>query len=142
MLRRFTALTICISLVGMTMTPASLLPCCCKKRQPMSANAMAHSCCQPQQAPACRMHESMASSEHCSGLLMTVCKKCRCLEQMQVIALTAYVAQPEPLRIVAALLETDPLQNKVPCPISAGDRPIRPQKISPDLTLLKCSYLC
>ncbi len=107
MLNRSLIFLVCISMVGVTTLPASLLPCCCKFErvkilaEGVSTDCPLHkegrsafpqpprerSCCSTQQAV-----EEPVQATCCSQqvVLQKACGKCRCLEQMQIVTLSGY----------------------------------------------------
>ena len=102
MLHRSIIIMVCISLVGVTALPASLIPCCCKtggkmlhspKASPGCCTKKAVSpCCRSMAAPAasCPMHAAQPQAFSFGDSLTKNCPHCRCLEQMQVVALSGY----------------------------------------------------
>jgi hypothetical protein len=98
MLSRSIAIITCLSLVGVSLVPASLVPCCCKTRSvaqsvaslpacpkcpvtiPAAANAAPAPCCAaaPSDSPACCAKVDLKQN----------CPRCRCLDQLQIVALT------------------------------------------------------
>jgi len=104
---------LCFSLVGVTAAPGFALPCCCKGLhkaavvekahpgfksegylKPASDSKKMRSCCAtglPQQRPA--PLSDLSSDQSCcpSNTIKKECRVCRCLEQMQVVALSETV---------------------------------------------------
>jgi hypothetical protein len=129
MLRRFTAIALCFSLVGLTTIPAGYLPCCCKRWVKQDARKKAPCC---RHAAKLRTESSLfqkiahlgneprqmgphalaggTMSEHascCAGkALKRTCPVCRCLEQMQVVALTGWSMGETDMRVAAEALPT------------------------------------
>jgi hypothetical protein len=107
--KRLVALTICISLLGITAAPACYLPCCCKFKAPGLSPASAKSCCHSHgkdqrisrdelEAVLMGMEyvatvgaaSTCLSQQHSCCAKKSVrreCPNCRCLEHMQLIAL-------------------------------------------------------
>lgn len=108
---RSIALILCFSLVGATVAPGAYLPCCCKKACEPAIKEQPRQCCktEPSLDPASRLQggrlccgthspqhtqsvSSYPSSEYkacCSSKMMKKeCPACRCLEQMQIVALS------------------------------------------------------
>lgn len=96
------AILVSLCMVGMTVVPSSLIPCCCKStdcsalRETVRENCCAmpdsgrsaktekrtRTCCNP---------EPVKVATACPAkVLKQACPKCRCLEQMQVVALSGY----------------------------------------------------
>ncbi|MFH1116480.1 MAG: hypothetical protein V1792_21415 [Pseudomonadota bacterium] len=107
MLKRSLILMVCISMVGVTVLPASLLPCCCKFEGDKPAARGAPTCCPvhkaispvlpqtPRQGSCCSESlpvEQIDQPTCCSRQigLQNNCGKCRCLEQMQLVTLSGY----------------------------------------------------
>jgi len=139
MLHRSFVIMICISLVGVTALPGSLIPCCCKTGgnmmniQKSLPGCCAHkalpACCRAMAGPAsCCSKAASQPQAFCSEDTLTKsCPYCRCLQQMQVVALSGYAvhdgtvtwasvpmtetaAAPSvaPQTLVASFLERDP----------------------------------
>jgi hypothetical protein len=104
MLRRWLVILTCVSLIGVTVLPASALPCCCTVmhakmgRQSATSHCPFHMSSAPAVStvpprPSCCPGEAsvgMAAASCCpQGLIKRVCCQCRCHEQMQVVALPA-----------------------------------------------------
>jgi hypothetical protein len=112
-LKRSIALIVCFSLVGITAAPGFALPCCCKGLHKAAAVEKARTCCKsegsldsashskkmqsccatgsPQQRPA-PLSDLSSDQSCCSGnAIKKECRVCRCLEQMQVVALSETV---------------------------------------------------
>ncbi len=107
MLNRTLIFIVCISMVGVTVLPASLLPCCCKfegvkmRTQGAFTGCPLHKASRPvlpqtpRQGSCCsdrQIVEETAQPTCCSQQvsLQKPCGKCRCLEQMQVVTLSGY----------------------------------------------------
>ncbi len=111
-LHRSIAIILCLSLVGVTVIPAAYVPCCCKTSCKTTLNKQVRSCCNsgatvvpavPTEAksrPCCGMaSQSMSvpgtcpfseSAEACPNkVVKQECPVCRCLEQMQIVALSS-----------------------------------------------------
>ena len=98
MLSRLLVIITCVSLVGMTVVPASAIPCCCNK----SMHSKKMSGAKAQMSPACLPESADKALPCCHGKLVKACcstkvirqkcPKCRCLEQLQIVALSGYAA--------------------------------------------------
>lgn len=106
MLSRAVVIVVCISMVGITVVPASWMPCCCKfKSKALESERPIASCCAEKftanlTAPSPPSHSCCPvdlkdRSCACGSVIKGVCSACRCAEQMQVIALSGYSAQDE-----------------------------------------------
>ncbi len=112
MLSRLLVIITCVSLVGVTVVPASAIPCCCNKSMhsrgmsrakaemsavccPESADK-AHSCCHGKLETACRSKKIVRQN----------CPRCRCLEQLQIIALSGYAPTENNIRVSTVTLAT------------------------------------
>lgn len=114
MLSRSIAIITCLSLVGVSIVPASMVPCCCKARPlaqhaaslpacpkcpvtvPAAASASpAPSCCAaiPSEVPACCAKSNIKQN----------CHRCRCLDQMQIVALAQASWDQLSVRVLPAL---------------------------------------
>ncbi len=110
MLIRSVAIMVCISLVGMTVVPASWLPCCCKsKSKSLESERPIASCCAEKSSinftipnsqghSCCPVNLKDDRSCACSSAIRGICSACRCAEQMQIVALSGYSAQEETSR--------------------------------------------
>lgn len=109
MLSRLIIIISCISLVGVTAVPASLIPCCCKTKAP-------HKCCTGKSASGastgnmmCGMPakaKSCCAKDHSStccpqNTIKKDCPNCRCLEQMQIVTLSGQSDNEHTIRISA-----------------------------------------
>lgn len=101
MLIQSVAILVSLCMVGMTVVPSALIPCCCKSSEcsvlridsrgtccstpadrPAQASAQRRSCCAP---------EAVKTASCCpEQSLKPDCPNCRCLEKMQVVALSGY----------------------------------------------------
>lgn len=116
MVSRLLVILVCISLLGVTVLPASLLPCCCKferatvlretpssacplhtLNKPISTGPTARrSCCS-----ALNIQEQASTASCCfQKVLRGPCGKCRCLEQMQIVALSGYSTAQIPSKVL------------------------------------------
>lgn len=104
MLRHSLVIFTCICLIGVTLLPASVVPCCCTFMRAKMGLQSARSDCllhvslasaasTVPSTPSCcsgRMSVSAAAAPCCSqSLIKQACGKCRCHEQMCVVALPA-----------------------------------------------------
>ncbi len=109
MLSRFIIIISCISLVGVTVVPASLIPCCCKAKG-------SHNCVIERSAPRCPTGNMMCampvkaksccsktSSKTCcpQKTIKPECPNCRCLEQLQIVTLSGSNDNEHTIRISA-----------------------------------------
>lgn len=116
MVSRSLVILVCVSLIGVTVLPASLLPCCCKferatvfRESPGSACPL-HNVNEPvSNGPTARRSccsavsiQDRASTATCCfpKVLKEPCGKCRCLEQMQIVALSGYSPPQLPTKIL------------------------------------------
>ncbi len=110
-LHRSIALILCFCLIGVTAVPAAYLPCCCKASCKSAMNEQVRPCCKnhqvhdqasapkPKARPCCAMGTQVAlttgtcqfseSGEACPSKVVKQCPFCRCLEQMQIVALSS-----------------------------------------------------
>lgn len=107
MLKRVFVITMCVSMLGMTVVPASWMPCCCKAQsKTSSANKPVPSCCidktvmnsSESEFSHRSCHETGLNAQQacaCGTIVRGLCGACRCAEQVQVIALTGYFTQDE-----------------------------------------------
>jgi hypothetical protein len=120
MLKRSIALIVCFSLVGVTAAPGFALPCCCKNLSKPAVAEKASACCKSEHSLDTASHSEKArsccatASRHeappalsdlgsghscCSGnTIRKDCPMCRCLEQMQIVALSGTVAPETSIR--------------------------------------------
>jgi len=158
MLNRSLIILICISMVGVTVLPASMLPCCCKFKGAKMRAEDAPGCCALRKAgppvlkqtarersccSARQLSEAPAQATCCSQQVSVKvpCGKCRCLEHMQVVALSGYMGGEVNLRTSAVHTATLP-----PSTLVSVDRRIAsviPDDYSPkNVVLLKtCTLL-
>ncbi len=116
MLSRLVIIILCVSLVGVTIVPASSIPCCCKT---MHANYSVQSgisgslaekgraCCSGGAVKArscCATHVVQATCA--KGTVRDECPRCRCLEQLQIVALSGYTAVENSVRLAAVTFST------------------------------------
>lgn len=112
MLSRLIIIISCISLVGVTVLPASLIPCCCKSKgqnnackgksasgsstgnMTCSVPVKAKSCCAKNPSDACCPQKT-------ENTIKKDCPNCRCLEQMQIVTLSGHNDSEHTIRISA-----------------------------------------
>lgn len=133
MVSRSVIFLVCISLVGVTVLPASLLPCCCKfervrmlaggtasqcplhkeKRPDFVRQTVERSCCSAKP-----VFEKASPTTCCSQKTMyrVDCGNCRCLEQMQIVTLSGYSVGQLTARFHDAPMATD--APSLPCVVS------------------------
>lgn len=158
MLNRLLIILICISMVGVTVLPASMLPCCCKFKGAKMRAEDASNCCasckagrpvvrQTAREKACcsarQLAEAPAQTTCCSQQVnvQVPCGKCRCMEQMQVVALSGYMGGEVNLRTSAVSAAT--LTAAILLPVDHGIASVLPDGYSPkNVVLLKtCTLL-
>ena len=76
---RFIAAIVSVCLLGFTAIPGAYFPCCCKDRCKVLAERQAPSCCAQQ--------EPVRDCCHTDRSLKSQCPHCRCLEQLQTVAI-------------------------------------------------------
>ena len=113
-MKRSLCLIVCISLIGVTAVPGFALPCCCKKPSKPAVAEKASPCCESKpsldtashskkprsccaggshhEAPASLSDLGSDQSSCSSKTIKKECPICRCLEQMQVVALSGTIA--------------------------------------------------
>ncbi len=109
MFSRLIIIISCISLVGVTVLPASLIPCCCKSgvTQNCALQDSARGCCTgkmmsevPAKTKSCCAKDP--SDKCCSQkVIKKECPNCRCLEQLQIITLPGHNDNEHSIRISA-----------------------------------------
>jgi hypothetical protein len=107
MLSRLIIIISCISLVGVTVVPGSLIPCCCKAKGQ-------HNCSMEKSAPRCSTGNMMCAmpvkaksccaktpSKTCcpQKTIKPECPNCRCLEQLQILTLSGQNDNEHSIRI-------------------------------------------
>jgi len=111
MLSRLVIIITCVSLIGVTVVPASSIPCCCKSTQANYLNQSASSDTKSEMGPACCSRGAAKDRSCCAtkavqvscamGTVREECPRCRCLEQLQIVALSGYTALETSIRILA-----------------------------------------
>ncbi len=111
MLSRLLTIITCISLIGVTIVPASSIPCCCKFMHANYAGQSDISGSMVETGPACCSRGAVKAHSCCStntaqascskGHIKQVCPRCRCLEQLQIVALSGYTAIETSVRLSA-----------------------------------------
>jgi hypothetical protein len=151
MLSRLVIIITCISLIGATIVPASAIPCCCKSTQandrgqngmPGARAETGPSCCSVTavKTPSCCATKSVQVS--CTrGTVRAECPRCRCLEQMQIVALSGYSAGENSTRVPAVTLAA-----VTPFPLAGSDSTVNlgPEAGSRDIviSLQTCTLRC
>jgi len=118
MLNRSIIILSCVCMLGMTVLPASAIPCCCKSVR----IAVKHTCphpagmgagsCSPKHNKVKACCEKQAQASGCSGkFIKSACPTCRCLEQVQIVALTGYAIGDSPVRLASAVVTPDSLDH-------------------------------
>jgi hypothetical protein len=111
MLTRLVIIITCVSLIGVTIVPAASLPCCCKSTHTNSAGQSEISRHVTEPTPACCSQGHVKVRSCCAtkvvratctkGTVRGECPRCRCLEQMQIVALSGYTALGTIIRVPA-----------------------------------------
>jgi hypothetical protein len=111
MLSRLVVIITCVSLVGVTIVPASSIPCCCKSIQANYRDQSGLSGPSAETGPACCSRTSAKARSCCAtkpvqvscatGTLRDECPKCRCVQQLQIVALSGYTAIETSVRLSA-----------------------------------------
>jgi len=128
MLTHSVAIIVSLCMVGMTVVPSSLIPCCCKSNSCSTDHQKVRAgCCSTgagqgselaaNQRRSCCNPEPVKTASCCTTkTIKPDCPQCRCLEKMQVVALSGYsvyethgktqpaartVAVADPLSVVA-----------------------------------------
>jgi hypothetical protein len=121
MLSRSIAIIVCLSLIGVTVLPASMIPCCCASKGDLckTASAGPRSCCakgpsdlavSQGTAKSCCANISADLPACCSKqTVKKECPVCRCIEQMQIVALSGYSIDQSTIRIPLVLIADLPL---------------------------------
>jgi hypothetical protein len=163
MLRRVTSILLCFSLLGLTVLPAAYLPCCCKaamKPKPLKvasccshykpqtqgcglvAQARTMACCESGVGPSSLQDRMAKGSFHCAGkVLNKTCPICRCLEQMQIVAIAGSQTHETVVRVAAAALPS--------AVVPMSELPLKSVEVAPQgerpgiaVTLQTCSFRC
>jgi hypothetical protein len=111
MLSRLVIIITCVSLVGVTIVPASSIPCCCKSVNANYLDQNGISGPKAQTGPACCSAAAVKARSCCStkvvkaccakGLVRDECPQCRCREHIQILALSGYTAIETSVRLSA-----------------------------------------
>jgi hypothetical protein len=111
MLSRLVIIVTCISLVGVTIVPASSIPCCCKSMHTNYRGQSGISDLTAETGPACCSRIAAKARSCCStnvvqascskGLVRAECPQCRCREHIQILALSGYTAIETSVRLSA-----------------------------------------
>jgi hypothetical protein len=111
MLSRLVIIITCISLVGVTIVPASSIPCCCKSMHANYRDQIGSSDLRAETGPACCSRTPAKARSCCStnvvqascakGFVRGECPQCRCVQQLQIIALSGYTAIETSVRLSA-----------------------------------------
>jgi hypothetical protein len=111
MLSRLVIIITCVSLVWATIVPASSIPCCCKSIQANYREQCGISGPSAEAVPAC-CSKTVAKAPSCcatkpvqvscaTGTLREECPQCRCVQQLQIVALSGYTAIETNVRLSA-----------------------------------------
>jgi hypothetical protein len=111
MLTRLVIIITCISLIGVTIVPASSIPCCCTSKHANYSGLSETSGSRAETGPACCSGGAVKARSCCStnvvkascskGLVREDCPRCRCVEQLQIVALSGYTAIETSVRLSA-----------------------------------------
>ena len=126
MFKRSLAIFVCISLLGVTAAPASWLPCCCKsKAKAGHVEKSGLSCCAKKAQSAspgtltaihtCCSAKANQTASCAKMALKKACPGCRCLEQMQIVALSGQSSQDSSAPVASFSTDTVSL-----IPVEAG----------------------
>ena len=109
MLSRLVIIITCVSLVGVTIVPASSIPCCCKSMHTNYRNQTAVTGSSAETGPTCCSRTAAKAPSCCSttavqascakGLVRDECAQCRCAQHLQIIALSGYTAIETSVRL-------------------------------------------
>jgi hypothetical protein len=109
MLSRLVIIITCVSLVGVTIVPASSIPCCCKSIQANYRDQCGISGLRAEAGPTCCSKTVAKAPSCCStkavqascakGLVRDECPQCRCVQQLQIVALSGYTAIETSVRL-------------------------------------------
>jgi hypothetical protein len=114
MLNRSIVIISCICMLGMTVLPAYAIPCCCKsarmscgKHSPEQPAGTTKGCCSTVPVKAKSCCEPIPIETCCSGKTIEApCGACRCLEQLQIVALSGYEAYDSSMRTASSAAVT------------------------------------
>jgi hypothetical protein len=148
MLNRSIIIITCICMLGVTVVPAAAIPCCCKSAAPCAKHSSGKptgvmaSCCSQMPVKAKSCCEKPAMKSCCAGKTVKApCGVCRCLEQLQVLALTGYVVYDSTMRTASsAIIEASP---ELVCQSPAISSPLEtPTPHSLQINLQTCNLRC
>lgn len=165
MSRRFFALALCFSVMGMTVVPARFLPCCCKTTRGTLGTAAAsvamspmvlrtedpadkqrthHSCCaklkRTAQATCCHASSSAGQAIPAGKAIGVPCPKCTCISEMQIVALPSVALSEKTYKLgEMALVAETPTVRPVERLAYSLPEPDQPGIV---LTLQTCSLRC
>jgi hypothetical protein len=164
-LHRPLAIILCFSLIGVTVIPAAYVPCCCKTSCKTVLSKQARSCCnsgatvvpavraEAKSRPCCGMAAQAMpvagtcpyseSEEACPNkVVKQECPVCRCLEQMQIVALSSGSALSETFtKVTFAAWAPATAFQLVPAP-NFGEIVSVGQEHLSSINLLTCSMRC
>lgn len=138
MLKRFTALLLCLSVVGMALS-ATGRSCCCKKGVGPANSQKGSTCCRPVNGTLCVMAGKSACCNATAIPMMG--KKCRCLGDTNLVGLTSYTVQSNEVRGEVIPLAHVPHTSSNKSNVMAV-RHALPLKLDPAITVLLCTYRC
>jgi hypothetical protein len=128
MLNRCIVIISCICMLGVTVLPAYAVPCCCKsarvsceKHPSQQPAGTTQSCCSRMPAKAQSCCEKPPMGTCCSAKTIEApCGVCRCLEQLQIVALSGYAAYDSTMRTASvAVIAVSPKVVSQPQAISS-----------------------
>jgi hypothetical protein len=165
MSRSIIAIALCLSVVGMTVVPAGYMPCCCKgarnilgtitvsspccqaavkTEQTATQQSAPHSCCAtPKDSPqtTCCGHSQSNTSCLAVKVIEGPCHNCRCIAQMQIVALPGFAVSEKTYRPAEMTAPVAELPSMTPAERWAESLP---ECGSPGIviTLQTCSFRC
>lgn len=113
MLSRLVIIVTCVCLIGVTIVPASSVPCCCKSHtgfmgphgiSAATADTGAASCARGMIKARSCCPDKLAQASCSQEVVKQECPRCRCIEQLQIVALSGYAAFETSVRLPAVTL--------------------------------------
>ncbi len=95
--KKLIILVSCMCMLGTTMVPAYMIPCCCKTTYDLSSSTnktdtqAAPSCCSAKHTIKHACCEGQSCPDTVVNVITEKCSKCRCLEHLQILALSGYL---------------------------------------------------
>ena len=141
--KRFISSLVCICLIGITMVPSAYLPCCCNSRHALGESPMHVGCC-AEHAPVMPCCAKPHIVKCCSptSTIKAPCPVCRCIEQMQIVAISEAESSLQHARL-AAVLYTLPVDSSLRPPVDEA-RDAAPERFPSGIVVLlqTCVFLC